>query len=60
MENEQTVNQVYNTFTDAQKIALSVMAGFLQSMNEDQLKVASFLFSAAVEEEVRKRARRTG
>lgn len=57
--NEPTVRDVYNTFSTRQRSVLSMVVGLLPSMSDDQLRVAAFLFNAAVEDQVLKRERDT-
>lgn len=54
---EVTVRDVYNTFTREQRNILSMIVNLLPNMTDDQLRVASFLFTSAVEDEARKRIR---
>ena len=58
MSNGETVHDVYNTFTTQQKSILGMIISVLPNMTDDQLRVASFLFTSAVEDEARKRVQR--
>jgi len=55
---EETVRDVYNTFTMEQRNILGMIISLIPNMTDDQLRVASFLFSSAIEDEARKRVDR--
>lgn len=59
IDKPETVQDVFNDFPSLYKDALYRIIGTFQLLNDDQLRVASFLIKSAIEDEARKRVQNT-